>query len=88
MTPVISNKQYDETLNRKMFYQEILSILNRFDSRKENTVSFVVILIVVLFLGYMAVYFGMAEGFILKIQRDLFVIIVGLFYIKYCSTQK
>ena len=71
-----------------MYYQEILSILNRIDSREENTVSFAVILIVVLFLGYMAVYFGMAEGFILKIQRDLFVIIVGLFYIKYCSTQK
>ena len=71
-----------------MYYQEILSILNRIDSREENKVSFTVILIVVLFLGYMAVYFGMAEAFILKFQRDLFVIIVDFFYIKYCSTQK
>ena len=62
-----------------MYYQEILSILNWIDSREENTVSFAVILIVVLFLGYMAVYFGMKEGFILKIQRDLFVIIVAFF---------
>ena len=42
-------------------------------------VNSAVILIVVLFLEYIVVYFGMPEGFILKVQKDLFVVIIGLF---------
>ena len=41
--------------------------------------SFPVVLIVALFLGYMAIDFGLNDGLILRVSRDLFVMIVAVF---------
>ena len=58
ITWVIS-EQFGEAAKVEMHYQEILSILNRIaDNREVNmVVSFAVILILALFLGYMTIYF-------------------------------
>ena len=76
----MTGEQYDESLNVEMHYQEILGVLNRIaENREVNMVSFAIVFIVALFIGYMAVDFGIAGGFTLRVPRDLFVMIVVLF---------
>ena len=71
--------QFD-AINVEMHYQEILTALNRIaDNREINMVSFSIVLVVALFLGYMAIDFGFADGFKLRVPRDLFVMIIALF---------
>ena len=67
-------------MNVEMNCQQILTVLNRItDNREINMVSFSVILTVALFLGYMAIYFGVNDGLTLRVSRDLFVMIVAVF---------
>ena len=71
--------QFD-AINVEMHYQEILTALNRIaDNREINMVSFSIVSVVALFLGYMAIDFGFADGHTLRVPRDLFVMIVALF---------
>ena len=74
MSPVI------DTINFETNYQEILSILNRItDNREISMVCFSVIIIVVLFLGYIAIDFECQMDLTLRIPRDLFLMSVHLF---------
>ena len=67
-------------MNVEMNCQQILTVLNRItDNREINMVSFSVILAVALFLGYMAIDFGLNDGLTLRVSRDLFVMIVAVF---------
>ena len=71
---------YDNALNVEMHYQEILNTLNRIaDNREINMTNAALILVVALFLVYMAIDFGLSEGFSLRVPRDLFMMIVCLF---------
>ena len=63
-----------------MHYQETLNTLNRIaDNREINMVNAALVLVVALFLVYMAIDFGLSEGFSLRVPRDLFMMIVGIF---------
>ena len=66
---VYPNQVFDTAMNVEMHYQEILTTLNRIaDNREINMVSFSIILIVALFLGYMAIDFGLNEDLLLEYQ--------------------
>ena len=72
--------QVDTAMNMEIHHQEILGVLNRIaDNREIGMVNFAIILIVALFLGYMAIDFGVNGGFALRTPRDLFIMIVALF---------
>ena len=69
-----------QTWTLKWITKEILTALNRIaDNREINMVSFSVILTVALFLGYIAIDFGLNDGLTLRVSRDLFIMIVAVF---------
>ena len=61
----------DATMNAEIHYREILGVLNRIaENREINMVSFAVVFIVFIFLVYLAIDFGISEGFTLRVPRD------------------